>query len=404
MTITKKTTKSNNKKKTISDYDTVNKVPNYEVSELAFVSKNTKQYDALIAVIQKEEMAPYYLYLKEQDPNMPFDQTIYEQLVKKNSEKIKELKDEITKNEENDEGELEKAYCWVKLGEYYAQIGDVENSLTTFEKASSASISLGGKIDIMLTIVRIALFFNDQVKAQEKLNQADEMIEKGGDWERRNRFKTYKGIHLMAIRNFQEASELLVDSLTAFTSLEIASYEDIAVYASVCGILSLNRNDLKTKIIDSPEVLVAMSTSEPLQAIISLAISLYTSDYSSFFPFLLQTREKVFLPSKFLNPHTDFFLRQMRIKVYSQLLQSYKTLSLKSMADSFGVSIEFLDSDLGKFIPTKQLNCVIDRVNGIIETNRPDNKDAQFNSLIKQSDSLISKLQKYVASVKITSD
>ena len=404
MTITKKTTKSNNKKKTISDYDTVNKVPNYEVSELAFVSKNTKEYDALIAAIQKEEMAPYYLYLKEQDPNMPFDQTIYEQLVQKNSEKIKELKDEITKNEENDEGELEKAYCWVKLGEYYAQIGDVENSLTTFEKASSASISLGGKIDIMLTIVRIALFFNDQVKAQEKLNQADEMIEKGGDWERRNRFKTYKGIHLMAIRNFQEASELLVDSLTAFTSLEIASYEDIAVYASVCGILSLNRNDLKTKIIDSPEVLVAMSTSEPLQAIISLAISLYTSDYSSFFPFLLQTREKVFLPSKFLNPHTDFFLRQMRIKVYSQLLQSYKTLSLKSMADSFGVSIEFLDSDLGKFIPTKQLNCVIDRVNGIIETNRPDNKDAQFNSLIKQSDSLISKLQKYVASVKITSD
>ena len=404
MTITKKTTKSNNKKKTISDYDTVNKVPNYEVSELAFVSKNTKEYDALIAAIQKEEMAPYYLYLKEQDPNMPFDQTIYEQLVQKNSEKIKELKDEITKNEENDEGELEKAYCWVKLGEYYAQIGDVENSLTTFEKASSASISLGGKIDIMLTIVRIALFFNDQVKAQEKLNQADEMIEKGGDWERRNRFKTYKGIHLMAIRNFQEASELLVDSLTAFTSLEIASYEDIAVYASVCGILSLNRNDLKTKIIDSPEVLVAMSTSEPLQAIISLAISLYTSDYSSFFPFLLQTREKVFLPSKFLNPHTDFFLRQMRIKVYSQLLQSYKTLSLKSMADSFGVSVEFLDSDLGKFIPTKQLNCVIDRVNGIIETNRPDNKDAQFNSLIKQSDSLISKLQKYVASVKITSD
>ncbi|OBA27655.1 26S proteasome regulatory subunit RPN7 [Hanseniaspora valbyensis NRRL Y-1626] len=404
MTINKKTTKSNNKKKTISDYDTVNKVPNYEVSELAFVSKNTKQYDALIAAIQKEEMAPYYLYLKEQDTNMPFDQTIYEQLVQKNSEKIKELKDEITKNEENDEGELEKAYCWVKLGEYYAQIGDVENSLTTFEKASSASISLGGKIDIMLTIVRIALFFNDQVKAQEKLNQADEMIEKGGDWERRNRFKTYKGIHLMAIRNFQEASELLVDSLTAFTSLEIASYEDIAVYASVCGILSLNRNDLKTKIIDSPEVLVAMSTSEPLQAIISLAISLYTSDYSSFFPFLLQTREKVFLPSKFLNPHTDFFLRQMRIKVYSQLLQSYKTLSLKSMADSFGVSIEFLDSDLGKFIPTKQLNCVIDRVNGIIETNRPDNKDAQFNCLIKQSDSLISKLQKYVASVKITSD
>lgn len=404
MTSTEPKPKSSLKKKAVADYDIVNKVPNYEISELAFTSRNNKQYSELIKAIEKEEMAPYYFYLKENDANMPFDQTLYEALSKKNEAKIKELKDEITKIEENDEGELEKAYCWVKLGEYYAQIGDVENSLTTLEKAKGVSISIGGKIDIMLTVVRIALFFNDQVNVQEKLNQTSEMIEKGGDWERRNRFKAYKGIHLMAIRNFQEASELLVDSLTTFTALEIASYEDIAVYATICGVLSLNRNDLKSKIIDSPEVLAAMSTSEPLQAIISLAISLYSSDYNSFFPFLLQAREKAFLPSKFLNPHTDFFLRQMRIKVYTQLLQSYKTLSLKSMADSFGVSVEFLDNDLGKFISTKQLNCVVDRVNGIIETNRPDNKDAQFNNLIKQSDALISKLQKYVASVKIASD
>ncbi|XBW34551.1 hypothetical protein QEN19_000113 [Hanseniaspora menglaensis] len=404
MTTEKKIIKTGNKKKALANYDIVNKVPNYEVSELAFISKSTNDYDALIQALEKEEMAPYYIYLQKHDTKFPFKKETYDQLAEKNEQKIRELKAEIAEIEENDEGELEKAYCWIQLGEYYAQIGDVENSLNTLEKAKTVSISLGGKIDIMLTIVRIALFFNDQVKVQEKLNQAEEMIEAGGDWERRNRFKAYKGIHLMAIRNFEDAAELLVDSLTTFTSLEIASYEDIAVYATVCGILSLNRNDLKTKIIESPEVLAAMPSSEPLQAIISLAISLYSSDYSSFFSFLLQTREKVFLPSKFLSPHTDFFLRQMRIKAYSQLLQSYKTLSLKSMADLFGVSVEFLDSDLCKFIPTKQLKCVIDSVNGIIETNRPDNKDAQFNNLIKQSDTLISKLERYAASVKIASD
>ncbi|SGZ39651.1 related to 26S proteasome regulatory subunit RPN7 [Hanseniaspora guilliermondii] len=385
-------------------YDAVNKVPDYEISELAFVSKRTHEYNSLIEGIKNQEMSHYYLYLKTQDVNFPFDETLYQSLLEKNEEKIKQLENDINEAEKNDEGELEKAFSWVKLGEYYAQIGDVEKSLSTLEKAKKVSISLGGKIDIMLTIVRIALFFNDQVAVSEKLAEVHDAIEKGGDWERRNRFKAYKGIHLMAIRRFEEAAELLVDSLTTFTSLEIASYEDIAVYSIVCGILSLDRKNLKNKIIDSPEVLAAMSGSEPLQAIFSLAISLYSSDYASFFKFLLATREKVFIPSKFLSPHTDFFLRQMRLKAYAQLLQSYQSLSLKSMADSFGVSSEFLDEDLCKFIPTKQLNCTIDKVNGIVLTNKPENKDTDFNNLIKQSDTLLSKLQKYVASVKISSD
>ncbi|GMF05269.1 unnamed protein product [[Candida] boidinii] len=92
----------------------------------------------------------------------------------------------------------------------------------------------------------------------------------------------------------------------------------------------------------------------------------------------------------------------MRSKAYSQLLESYKSLSLKSMADQFGVSIEFLDDDFCKFIPTKKLNCVIDRVNGIVETNRPDNKNSQYHLLIKNGDALLTKLQKYGAAVKLS--
>ena len=176
-------------KKNSAAYDAVNKVPDYEVSELAFVSKRTNEYDALIEAIKKQEMSHYYLYLKTQDPKFPFEESLYQILLKKNEEQIKQLEKDIKEAEKNDEGELEKAYSWVKLGEYYAQIGDVEKSLTTLEKAKKVSISLGGKIDIMLTAVRIALFFNDQVAVSEKLNEVHEAIEKGGDWERRNRFK-----------------------------------------------------------------------------------------------------------------------------------------------------------------------------------------------------------------------
>lgn len=390
----------------------IHKVPNYEASELAFIltqpklqNQHSECLNELLNIIKLEKMAPYYKYLY--DDYLPkglleWDQLFYDSLVNSNIEDLSELKKNLTEIEEKDEGELEKAYSWIKLGEYYAQIGDRINAEETLTKALDNAVSNGAKIDIMLTIARLGFFYNDQFFVKQKLEQINSLIEKGGDWERRNRYKTYKGIHCLSIRDFKQAAKLLVDSLSTFTSTELTSYETIATYASVAGLFALERTDLKNKIIDCPELLSLMTNTPALQSISSLTISLYTSEYSSYFPFLLETYQNVLIPCKYLNRHSDFFVRHMRKKAYAQLLESYKTLSLRSMAGLFGVSVEFLDKDLGKFIPNKQLNCLIDRVNGVVETNRPDNKNAQYHLLIKQGDALLTKLQKYVAAVRLT--
>lgn len=409
-----KVVKDDDDEETVYVDPSVNKVPNYEVSEKAFIlslpNSTSLHSDAkvfMLAKIKEEEMGPYYKYLCEEylhNSNIiQFDETFYNELIDLNQQKIAELKEHLSEVEANDEGELEQAQCWIKLGEYYAQIGDRQLAQETLEKALTRAISTGAKIDIMLTIARLGFFYNDQIFVKEKLEQIDAMLEKGGgDWERRNRYKTYKGMHCLAVRDFKEAANLLVDSLATFTSVELTSYESIATYASVAGLFTLERTDLKAKVIDSPELLSLVSTTSALQSISSLTISLYTSDYASYFPFLLESYDNVLVPCKYLNKHADFFVREMRRKVYEQLLESYKTLSLKSMASAFGVSVEFLDNDLGRFIPNKQLNCVIDRVNSIVETNRPDNKNSQYQLLVKQGDGLLTKLQKYGAAVKLT--
>lgn len=43
----------------------------------------------------------------------------------------------------------------------------------------------------------------------------------------------------------------------------------------------------------------------------------------------------------------------------------------------------------------------MDRVNGVIETNRPDDKNKQYADLVKQGDALITKLQKYGQTVRL---
>lgn len=59
--------------------------------------------------------------------------------------------------------------------------------------------------------------------------------------------------------------------------------------------------------------------------------------------------------------------------------------------------------DLAKFVAGGRIPCTIDRVSGkgVIETNRPDDKNKQYQDVVRQGDQLITKLQKYGQAVRL---
>lgn len=74
---------------------------------------------------------------------------------------------------------------------------------------------------------------------------------------------------------------------------------------------------------------------------------------------------------------------------------------LSSMASSFGISVALLDAELSRFISAGRLNAKIDKVGDIIETSRPDRKNAQYHEVIKKGDHLLNQIQKLVRSVDV---
>ena len=51
-------------------------------------------------------------------------------------------------------------------------------------------------------------------------------------------------------------------------------------------------------------------------------------------------------------------------------MESYKSVKLAAVADSFGVSADFMDRELSEFIVAGRLPAKIDKVAGVVETNR----------------------------------
>lgn len=72
----------------------------------------------------------------------------------------------------------------------------------------------------------------------------------------------------------------------------------------------------------------------------------------------------------YLYPHFRNYFREVRIVAYSQFLESYKSVTMKSVAAAFNVGVDFLDRELSDFIVAGRLHAKIDKVAGVVETNR----------------------------------
>ncbi len=46
---------------------------------------------------------------------------------------------------------------------------------------------------------------------------------------------------------------------------------------------------------------------------------------------------------RYLQPHFRYYMREVRTVVYSQFLESYKSVTMEAMASAFGVTVDFID-------------------------------------------------------------
>ncbi|XP_004419948.1 PREDICTED: 26S proteasome non-ATPase regulatory subunit 6 isoform X2 [Ceratotherium simum simum] len=333
-------------------------------------------------------MAPYYEALcRSLDWQMDMD--LLNKMKKANEEELKRLDEELEDAEKN-LGESEIRDAMMAKAEYLCRIGDKEGALTAFRKTYDKTVALGHRLDIVFYLLRIGLFYMDNDLITRNTEKAKSLIEEGGDWDRRNRLKVYQGLYCVAIRDFKQAAELFLDTVSTFTSYELMDYKTFVTYTVYVSMIALERPDLREKVIKGAEILEVLHS---LPAVRQYLFSLYECRYSVFFQSLAVVEQEMKKDWLFA-PHYRYYVREMRIHAYSQLLESYRSLTLGYMAEAFGVGVEFIDQELSRFIAAGRLHCKIDKVNEIVETNRPDSKNWQYQETIKKGDLLLNRVQK----------
>ena len=148
-----------------------------------------------------------------------------------------------------------------------------DKAIAEFESLFEKTGILGTKIDLVLAIIRMGLFYGDKPLVKAQVERAKTLVESGGDWDRRNRLKAYEGLHLITVRAYNTAAPLLLDSLSTFTSYELCTYSNLVVYSVLAGSVSLKRVDFKSKVGDAPEIKAIMGDGEDKLLALSGALS-----------------------------------------------------------------------------------------------------------------------------------
>ncbi|GLU12759.1 hypothetical protein SLE2022_294180 [Rubroshorea leprosula] len=344
--------------------------------------------DEVIAAVKADDMAPFLETLVAQKV-AELDQSVLESMRGNNEEEVKKLDEKIADAEENlGESEVREAHLAKSL--YYIQIGDKEKALEQLKVTESKTVAVGQKMDLVFYTLQIGFFYMDFDLIYKSIDKAKNLFEEGGDWERKNRLKVYEGLYCMATRNFKKAANLFLDSISTFTTYELFPYDTFIFYTVLTSIISLDRVSLKQKVVDAPEILTVIGKIPCLSEFLN---SLYDCQYKSFFSAFAGLTEQIKL-DRYLHPHFRFYMREVRTVVYSQFLESYKSVTIEAMAKAFGVTVEFIDLELSRFIAAGKLHCKIDKVAGVLETNRPDAKNALYQATIKQGDFLLNRIQK----------
>ena len=285
----------------VMEEEGLTKIPDLKTAQWIFTLKtNPNDVDLktkLMEELKRLEAGPLYEYVCK-ELKWSTDAKLLNTFKEANKKTLATLDAAIEDAKEN-HGESEVREALLKKAEHLAQIGDKEATIEAVRQTNEKTVGLGNRMDLVFLNIRVGLFFTDHAIIKANIAKAHQMLEEGGDWDRRNRLKVYEGLYMMSVRDFTAAAKLFLDAVSTFTSYELMEYVRFVEYAVIISVLALDRSELHKEVIKGSEILEVL---HQLPDAKNYLFSLYNCQYAEFFQVISRFNRKLYQISSFLDP------------------------------------------------------------------------------------------------------
>jgi len=360
-----------------------------DIRNLLYLQKATQPTEELVSLVKEHNMKYMYETSWKQ-----CDWKIDEELIGEMDKFITTEDNEsrlALENAQENAGEVEVQKILTRIARFATMSAGPEEAAKKWNAVSGEKkkrASTNQQINISYSILKIYLAYNKMDLFREELNKVKDLVELGGDWTALNILRVFEGLAEMRDCKFKKAADLFIGSIATYTATDLMCYERFLQYAILCSCLAKDRKTLKEKIVDSSDV---KEINIPLMK--DFVSCLVNCDYENYFHLLIRVMEFM-KQDLLLHEHVYTYFRAMRLRGYTQYFVVYKTSTLSQLASAFGVSLDFVDKDIADFIYNGKLQGKINKVEGVVSSQRGDPVNDEYHKIIKLGDNLLNKISK----------
>lgn len=180
--------------------------------------------------------------------------------------------------DDGDDVQLRDAY--IAKAELYAAHEQHSDAIEQYNLALGKTAGAQKKLEYQLAVLHIYFKLADFGRFGEQLELCKRLNDEGGDWEKKNKLLVYEGLWLIKKRDLESAAVTLLSCVNTFNAPEILSFEQLVFYGVALGMVTLQRKELKAKVIDNSDIIAVLREDATLY---DYLFSLYERRYRDFF-------------------------------------------------------------------------------------------------------------------------
>lgn len=186
------------------------------------------------------------------------------------------------------------------------------------------------------------------------------------------------------------ANTSLADTVSADAYLpDILTGADVALYATLCALASLDRAELRRRVIDNEAFSAVLACMPQAQQLLEDFVA---SRYASLFARLADLRPRMQLDNV-LAPLAAELESTIRQKALKQYFGPYSVVDLSRMAEAFACDAAHLEDELAQLIADDHIQARIDSHNKRLYARQTDERADAFTAVINAGETYVQNMQ-----------
>lgn len=250
------------------------------------------------------------------------------------------------------------------LGNHFYASGDLPNAFKSYSRMRDFCTAQKHILDMHFQIIRVCIEQGNYLNVQSNIAKIKNLQKTPEEEESlAPRLAAAMGLSHLSAGHYANAARCFLECPPTLGSSfnEVISSNDVAVYGALCALASMDRNSLKTDVLDNSDFRNFLELEPHMRRAISY---FYTAKYSSCLQ-ILEDYKNDYLLDIHLQRHIKDLYEMIRSKSIVQYFIPFSCVTLASMAEAFATGEAELEKELVGMIGKGTLDARIDTKNRV---------------------------------------